>query len=183
MEEATAPNLTERLAEALRLVDLAIQDASQQLQSQPDNPAIHRVSDRVSAFVLPLSEMTMRTRRAGEVGGPPGSRGPRTSWSPFDHDWLAQVRYARELLELRRFSALRALLSGGGYRDPSHGFRTFAPEVIENISRITGDLRAAVEMTDSRRMRDPDEATAVREGGDTSEPRQLVEPSRRRNRM
>lgn len=165
--------LTARLSEALRLVDEAIVDASSRLGQQPDNPAIQRVGGSSGAFVIKLSDMTTTKSLLGKPGEEP-KRITRTSWSVFDHDWLAQYRYARELLESRRFSALRELLSNGSYRDPSHGMRFFAPEVIDNIKRITGDLRDAVSLTDARRMRDPREMPeGDRSDIELAEPRQL----------
>jgi hypothetical protein len=145
METATPPTatLTERLAEAMRLIDEAIADARSRLATQADNPAIHRLTQR--AFVLPLSEVLSRKVGAGAVR-------PRVSWAAFDHDWLAQYEHARELLAKRHFGALQEMLSNGGYRSASHGFRGFAPEVVENIKRITGDLRSAVKLTDMRGM-------------------------------
>jgi hypothetical protein len=54
--------LTERLAEAMRLIDEAIADARSRLSGQPDNPAIQRLTERV--FALPLSEvLSQRVRR------------------------------------------------------------------------------------------------------------------------
>jgi hypothetical protein len=170
MTDQSSPNLSERLADALRLVDEAIASASQQLANGPDNPRIQRLSGSVSAFTVKLSDLTTRARMPGERGT--GSVN-RSSWSVFDHDWLAQYRYARELLEARRFAALRELLAGGGYRDSSHGWRAFAPEVIEHVKAITGDLQTAVSLTDAKRMKD--EAPTEGEGPlfVTAEPRQL----------
>lgn len=170
MTDQMSPNLTDRLADALRLVDEAITSASEQLADGPDNPRVKRLPGSVSAFEIKLSDLTSRARMPGERGTGPVHR---ASWSVFDHDWLAQYRYARELLEARRFAALRELLAGGGYRDTSHGWRAFAPEVIGHIKAITGDLQDAVSLTDAKRMKD--ERTAPCEGAlfVTAEPRQL----------
>jgi len=170
MAHQPSRNLTERLADALRLVDEAITKASEQLAAGPDSPRVQRLSGSVSAFAVRLSDLTTRARMPGERGTGPVQR---TSWSAFDHDWLAQYRHARELLEARRFAALRQLLAGGGYRDTSHGWRTFAPEVIGHIKAITGDLQDAVSLTDAKRMKcerpvPPEGALLV-----TAEPRHL----------
>lgn len=170
MTDQTQPNLTERLANALRLVDEAITKASVQLAEGPDNPRVQRFSGSASAFTVKLSDLTTRARMPGERGT--GSV-HRSSWSVFDHDWLAQYRYARELLEARRFAALRELLAGGGYRDSSHGWRAFAPEVIEHIKAITGDLQDAVSLTDARRMRDVKPVQSEEALFVIAEPRQL----------
>lgn len=170
MTDQLKPTLTARLADALRLVDEAIAEASEQLANGPDNPRVQRFSGSVSAFTVKLSDLTTRARMPGERGTGPVHR---TSWSVFDHDWLAQYRYARELLESRRFAALRDLLAGGGYRDASHGWRAFAPEVIEHIKAVTGDLRAAVSLTDAKRMKDEQPAPSEGELFVTAEPRQL----------
>lgn len=170
---AQQDNLAARLNEALRLVDEAIADAATRLGQQPDNPAIQRVGGATGAFVIRLSDMTTTKNLLTKPGEEP-KRVSRTSWSVFDHDWLAQYRYARKLLETRRFSALREMLANGSYRDPSHGLRFFAPEVIDNIKRITGYLRNAVSLTDARRMGDAlDMPEPDRSNIDVAEPRQL----------
>jgi hypothetical protein len=142
MNLAFTDNLSTRLAHALALIDEAIVDASSKLGSGPDNPAIKRHSDvpGLNAFSIRLSDIMK------------GGRSTSGKLDPFTHDWLAQYRYARELVEKRKFAALRDLLAGQTYRDLSHGLRTFAPEVIEHIKAITGDLRAAVELTDASRL-------------------------------
>lgn len=158
-------SLSEHLTRALSLIDAAVADAAARVVAGPDNPAIRRLSGSnegagegagtgpgntgVIAFAINFSEIG---RRGLSSSG---------SWDPFSHDWLAQYRYARELLEKRRFAALRDLLSGGGYRDPSHGMRVFAVEVIEHIKGITGDLRQAVALTDAVRMSSPAESAAA----------------------
>lgn len=156
-------SLSEHLTRALKLIDAAVADAAARVVAGPDNPAIRRLGGAsegtgegagtgntgVIAFAINFSEIG---RRGLSSSG---------SWDPFSHDWLAQYRYARELLEKRRFAALRDLLSGGGYRDPSHGMRVFAAEVIEHIKGITGDLRQAVALTDAVRMSSPAESAAA----------------------
>jgi hypothetical protein len=126
------PTLTELLDEALKRIDDAIADVSGQLDTQPDNPKIKRASGSVSAFVISSKDI--------------GDR-----WDPFYHDWKSQYAYVRELLEKRRFSALRTLLQAQMYRDPSHGTRTLAPEVIENVKGLTGDLLVAASKLDATR--------------------------------
>lgn len=130
----TDDNLTARLAEALRLVDEAVTDAIKKVEGLPDNPRINRISER--SFSIRFSDLGK-------------------SLSVFDHDWLAQYRYVQELLQKRKFWALKELLSNGSYRDGSHGLRCFAPEVIENLKRITGDLLAAEKLTDARNLPTP----------------------------
>lgn len=69
-----SPSLTERLADALRLVDEAIAKATEQLADGPDNPRVQRYSGSVSAFALKLSDLTMRARTPGERGTSPANR-------------------------------------------------------------------------------------------------------------
>jgi hypothetical protein len=140
----TADDLSSRLARALALVDEAITEAAARLEAQPDNPAITRhtpAGSKLTAFTINLSDIA---KAGGRSTG---------SWDPFSHDWLAQYRYARDLIVARRFTALRDLLAGLGYRDPSLGYRSLAPEVVERIRAITGDIRFAVEVTDLRGLR------------------------------
>lgn len=125
-------NITERLHVALRELEAAIEEAGDQLKQQPDNPAIKRIGDsRIRAFVIQSSTLF---------------RSPYP-WDPFFHDWKAQYEYAYELLKKRRFAALRDLLQAQTYLDPSHGRRSFAPEVIEHVKAITGDLLNADDLT------------------------------------
>lgn len=164
-------SLSERLAHALALIDEAIADAAGKLGTGPDNPAIRRIGGadkKLVAFGINFSELG----RAGRAG----------SWDPFTHDFLAQYRYARELVEKRKFSALRDLLAGHTYRDLSHGLRTFAPEVIEHVKAITGDLSAAVALTDANRMRVKalDAPLAAGPVVVSAEPRQLMSRRPRR---
>lgn len=122
------PLLSDRVREVLDLLDAAIADACKQLEAQPDNPLIRRFgAGRVVAFAINFSDLGISGRNG-------------TSWSVFEHDHLAQYRYARELLESRRFSALRDLLASRSYHDRSNGVKAFAPEVIDRIKAITGDL-------------------------------------------
>lgn len=167
-------SLSERLAYALALIDEAIADAASKLGTGPDNPAIRRIGGadkKLIAFNVNSSELG----RAGRTG----------SWDPFSHDWLAQYRYARELVEKRKFSALRDLLSGHTYRDLSHGLRTFAPQVIEHVKAITGDLQAAVALTDANRLTAKALAASPHHDGSgnevvSAEPRQLMSRRPRR---
>lgn len=136
MSEPTA-TLSDRLRETLRLLDEAIADAAKRLEDMPDNPRIRRHGGGIS-FSIPFSELNVAGRGH--------------SWSVFEHDHLAQYKYARGLIENRRFAALRTLLSSQSYYDPSAGVRGFATEVIENITAITGDLRGLEAAVDGTRM-------------------------------
>lgn len=136
VSSASGSTLSERLAAALALIDEAIVDASARLKGQPDNPRIKRIGDPekgASAFCINFSDVLQRGNQ----------------WDVFTHDWLAQYRYARELIETRRFGALAELLSTGSYRDRSHGRRSFAPEVIERVKAITGDLLLVVSLSNA----------------------------------
>ena len=125
------PKLAELLIQALALFEGAIEEARVELVKQGDNPKIdRRFPNAPNVFVISSSVL-----------------GANQKWDPFAHDWVAQYRYAADLLQTRRFAALEKLLEGSGYRDASHGMRTFAPEVIERIKAITGDLRLAVQDT------------------------------------
>lgn len=128
-------NLSDSLARALQLIDAAVIDASRKVATGPDNPAVRRLDGNVNAFIIQSSEF-------GKVRlSPDGKKHTGASWLPFDHDWLSQYRYARDLLVSRRFAVLRELLTGASYLDPACGRRSFAPKVIEHIQAITGDLR------------------------------------------
>lgn len=118
----SAGDLTVRLRAALLLLNEAIEGARDRIvEGGPDNPAVQRLGG--SAMAVPMSELT-RMR----------------SWDAFAHDWQAQYKCAAELLERRRFVALRELIETGRFRDGSEGVRRFAPEVIDHIRRIVGDL-------------------------------------------
>lgn len=160
-------SLTDHLYRALALIDVAVSEAAAKVSAGPDNPAVHRIrgAGNIIAFTINFSDI--------------GRRKGSASWDPFSHDWLAQYRYAKELIEKRKFSVLRDLLAGGTYRDPSHGIRVFAPEVIEHVKAITGDLRAAVALTDASRMATQEWDTCLDSDSDgnsiiRSEPRQLA---------
>lgn len=123
---AMVPSLTSRLAEALLLVDTVIAETVTQLAEMPDNPKITRVGTDVRAFRISSADVFASNK-----------------WDPFFHDGLLQYGYAKELMESRRFAALRILLQAQTHLDPSHGRRTFAPEVIARLKEVTGDLLIA----------------------------------------
>lgn len=141
-------SLTSALAKALELVSAAVDDAAARVVCGPDNPAIRRHSTQVTAFSINFSELGKCQTSARKPGQPckPGTG----NWDPFFYDWKAQYRYAQELLEGRKFGALRSLLTSEGYRDPSRGFCVFAPEVIAHIKAITGDLQEAISLADAK---------------------------------
>lgn len=124
--------LSERLAEAVRLVREACVQCAAEIVKLPDNPNVQRLPGSGQAMVISSAIVFKRDR-----------------WDSFFHDWPAQYNYVAELLQRRRFSALRDLLAGHGYRDPSHGLRSFAPEVIERVKAITGDLSLAFDELDA----------------------------------
>lgn len=128
MTTLTEPTLADRIRHALALIEVAVTEAKQKIGQQLDNPRIERRFENAkSAFVVDSKVLNDTSR-----------------WDVFFHDWTSQYRYAAELLEKRRFSALEKLLSGQSYSDSSHGTKAFAPEVIERVSAITGDLRHAI---------------------------------------
>lgn len=123
------PTLAERIQHALVMIEIAASETQKQISIQADNPKIQkRFEGCPSAFVVESSQLAI----AGK-------------WDVFSHDWKNQYDYASELIRKRQFSALEHLLSGHSYRDKSSGLKSFAPEVIEKISAITGDMRLAIQ--------------------------------------
>lgn len=149
-QEAT---LADMLAAAMKLIDEACDEAAKRIGEQPDNPAVERVGNG-KGFVISSSEVFKTD-----------------NWDVFRHDWLAQYRHVQQLLQDRKFGALSELLSHGSYYKASHGRRFFAPEVIENVKRITGDLRAAVKHVDATQVSKTVESDVEIE---RAEPRQLM---------
>lgn len=161
MDNSTMPeSLNSQLARALEMIELAGAEAAASIASGPDNPAIKRIG--AAGFA--------ELRR-------------RDGWDVFRHDWVSQYRFAAGLIRGKRFTVLRDLLAAGSVREPGYGLRQFAPEVIDRIRAITGDMRLAANLTGAPSTTAvgsmPDEfgvVERVTEGGAAAishEPRQL----------
>lgn len=112
----TDKTLSERLKEVEALLDQAIVKAGIRVDQGPSNPAAMPLAG--GAFVVRSSAMFASD-----------------NWSVFFHDWKAQYAHVKELLGAHKFSELRVLLDGKAV-----GQQKLAPEVIEYVKKITGDL-------------------------------------------
>lgn len=135
MQASQETTLADALAAAMKQIDAACEDAAKRIGEQPDNPAVRRLDASKNAFVIQASEVF-----------------ESKNWDVFRHDWLAQYRHIQQLLADHKFGALSELLQTGSWYHASHGRRFFAPEVIENVKRITGDLRSAVKNVDATQV-------------------------------
>lgn len=110
-------NLADAIKAAQDLLDQAIAEAGEKVEAGQDNPAIKR-NEGGKSFVISSSAMF-------------GS----DNWSAFFHDWKAQYRFVKELLEAKRFTDLQKMLDGKTVDQ-----RKLAPQVIEHVKTITGKL-------------------------------------------
>lgn len=124
-------NLTSQLAAAEALMAQAIADACSKLRALPGNPATTPVGNgSVKAFTVSSSS----------VFGSPGLR-----MDAFFHHWQSQYEAVAKLLEKRNFARVRELLEGKTVEVPGQGRTSLAPQVIENIKAVTGDLLLQVQ--------------------------------------
>lgn len=128
----STPTLANAIAHALELIDQAAEACQSELAAQPDNPAIQRLSDRPSVFTVRSCKLFAHK-----------------TWDVFYHDWRAQYRLIGQLIRAHRFGALAEVLSSHSLRVRNAGLQRFAPEVVENAKRITGDLAYVREMVDA----------------------------------
>lgn len=120
-----ADNLTSLLAQAEALTAQAVAQCAAQLRALPGNPAANSLSDTPRAFVMSSSAMF------GNSGG---------RWDVFFHDWPSQYDEVAKLLESRNFAKVRELLTGERVELARQGRTSLAPQVIENIRAVTGNL-------------------------------------------
>lgn len=110
-------NLSQRLKDIAALLDHAIAEAATRVGQGPANPA---------ALALPGGRgFTMRS----------SAFGASDNWSVFFHDWKAQYEHVKTLLLAKKFSELRVMLDGKSVTN-----QKLAPNVIEYVKKITGDL-------------------------------------------
>jgi len=139
------PHPLETLAQALSDADQLIANATSQISGlidaigrDRDNPGIQRFPGAVNGYVTSLSTLKSAKNAKPPSGGP--SSASTFRMDPFFHDWRAQYTMVKELVESRRFGAVKDLLEGKKIEHEARGRVDLAPEVIENLSNVIGNL-------------------------------------------
>lgn len=117
-------NLASSIARAIADLTAAANEAAEKLAGGPDNPAIKRSGPRT--LTIAMKDMGLK------------------NWTPFYHDWKAQYNELAEMLRAHRFAAVADAATTGSIKSKG-GKRDLAPEVVQRLRAIIGDVREVLD--------------------------------------
>jgi len=114
--------LNQTIKAHLESIEIIRQKLNDLIMNLPDNPKIHRLSDKVNCFVL----------RFKDLGN---------NWSPFFHDFKLQYKMLVEIIDstdaIHVNQKLEDIIEKESYFKDDHTYK-FNPAVIEHLTSIYG---------------------------------------------